>query len=465
MSLLSHFFSENRHLKNFAHTKRSTLSVGLFLFSLTLLLSLTCSENKSPTKNESKGDPDIVIDDDPVVTGFIRNLGVSFAAWNRTTNRAGAFVFTIGERKVFREFGDPLQPSGRLPCFEYRLPKEATVLAMANGIIERAGLHPNGTDDEIAMVCTADGQWELIYSHLTQVRVAAGDTVKAGDVLGNPGVWSASLGRVAVQLKNFTTGLAYCPVPHFASDVAAGLRSALTQHMLDWETFKGNNALYDENQMQPACCSESLASVYTEDKPKFAIYNLGVTFAPFNPTTKRVGDFIFKSSYGKVFYEFAAVVNAGGGKTKELPTFEYRVRKEAAVFALTDGVVLFKTYQQDTQDYELLVQSTYDADWAVCYDHVKNPRFAVNDFVATGDTLGSPGTWDANLGRFEISVNNIKTQTSYCPFCYFDEATSAIYQAKVAQHMSEIEAFLGNSSLYDEAAYIYPGCRKESMKN
>ncbi len=211
-------------------------------------------------------------------------------------------------------------------------------------------------------------------------------------------------------------------------------------------------------------CAESSHSTFPIKK-KFAIYNLGVTFAPFNPATKRAGDFIFKKSYGKVFYEFAAVVNAGGGKTKELPTFEYKIRKDASVFAIADGKVLFKTYQQDTQDYEMLVQSTYDTDWGVCYDHVKNPRFEVNDFITTGDTLGNPGTWDATLGRFEISVNNIKTATSYCPFCLFDEATTLVYQAKVAQHISEIEAFLGNTALYDEASHVYPGCIKESMKN
>ncbi|GEM_PF-1025146 len=469
MNLLSHFLGWLFSGKHATRTRRSAVWFGLFLCSGLILTALSCSEKKSTTESDGDDtdDPSVIIDVDPPVTGFIYNLGVSFAPWNRSSNRAGDFLFSAAERKVFREFGDSLRTStGRLPCFEYRLPKEVSIRAIANGVVERAGPHPGGTDAELAMVCTDDPQWEIIYSHLTNVRFAAGDTVRAGDVLGNPGAWNASLGRVAILLKKFTTGLAYCPISHLRSDLATGMCSNIAQHMRDWESFKGDATLYDEkNQTASGCRVESLPPTYTDEKPTFAIYNLGVTFAPFNAATKRAGDFIFNTSYGKVFYEFAAVVSAGGGTTKELPTFEYKIRKDASVFAVADGKVLFKTYQQDTQDYEMLVQSIYDEDWAVCYDHVKNPRFAVNDIVATGDTLGSPGTWDANLGRFEISVNNIKTSTSYCPFCYFDEATSALYQAKVAQHIAEIEAFLGNASLYDEAHHIYPGCRKESMNN
>lgn len=466
LKILTKLFAGKKHRLS----KRPAPWIGLFLCCL--LLSLGCPEKKHPTESDPKEDPviDNDPDPDPPVTGFIYNLGVTFAPWDRGTSQAGDFTFVDGERKVFREFGDSLLTASgsgnRLPCFEYRLPKEVSIRAISNGIIERAGPHPSGADYEIAMVCSDDKKWEIIYSHLLNLRVAAGDTVRAGDVLGNPGVWTSALGRVTIMLKNFATGLAHCPISQLRSDVATGLKSALSQHMRDWETFKKDNSLYDEhNQSVSGCGAESLPANYTEEKPKFAIYNLGVTFAPFNPTTKRAGDFIFKSSYGKVFYEFAVVVSAGGGKTKELPTFEYKIRKDASVFALADGKVLFKTYQQDTQDYEMLVQSTYDPDWAVCYDHVKNPRFEVNDFIATGDTLGNPGTWDATLGRFEISVNNIKTVTSHCPFCYFDDATTLVYQAKVAQHISEIEAFLGNTALYDEANHVFPGCIKESMKN
>ncbi len=193
------------------------------------------------------------------------------------------------------------------------------------------------------------------------------------------------------------------------------------------------------------------------------IKNLGVTFAPWDPATNRAGDFIFMANEHKLFLEFGAIVGTGDGGSKALPTFEYRIDKNASVFAIADGKVTRLVYQQDTQDYEIGTIYRYNSDWYIGYDHVKNPRVKLNAMIFAGDTLGLPGTWSGTLGRFEIMINNNRSKLSYCPFCCFDPTTVDLYEKLVLQHMLEWESFKNDTSLYDEKHHVYPGCCIESM--
>ncbi|HEX9934943.1 MAG TPA: hypothetical protein VGB38_07065 [bacterium] len=197
----------------------------------------------------------------------------------------------------------------------------------------------------------------------------------------------------------------------------------------------------------------------------FVIHNLGVVFGPWNPATNRAGDFLFRANEQKVFLEFGARVADASGGTKELPTFEYRVAKNALVTAIAEGRVIRFGYQNDTQDYEFSTQSSEDPDWEVGYDHIANPRVAEGDMLSPGTVLGNPGTWNADLGRFEIMINNNATGLSYCPFCVFDPDSAAAYKAKVLRHMADWETFKRDTAIYDEKRHPFPGCRYEDMKS
>ena len=195
----------------------------------------------------------------------------------------------------------------------------------------------------------------------------------------------------------------------------------------------------------------------------FVVHNLGVRFGPWNTQTNRAGDFIFHWSEAKVFLEFGAVVFTGEGGTKELPTFEYKIRKDAQVFAIAEGLVTRFGYQEDTQDYEFSVQSHENPAFEVGYDHVIDPQVGLDDEVSPGDILGNPGTWSANLGRFEIMINNNETGLSYCPFCFFIPDSLEDYQDKVLQLMRDWEVFKSDTSIYNENEQVLPGCRMLSM--
>ena len=195
----------------------------------------------------------------------------------------------------------------------------------------------------------------------------------------------------------------------------------------------------------------------------FVIENLGVRFSAWDPSTNRAGDFIFVPNQQKVFLEFGARVAAAEGGFKELPTFEYRVSKDAWVVAIAEGRITRLVYQEDTRDYEFTATSNLDPDFEVGYDHVLNLRIGLNRNVNPGDTLGQPGTWNDDLGRSEIMVNNRKTRLSYCPFCFFNPATAEAARGQVLQFIRDWERFKNDTTLYDERNHVFPGCRMDSM--
>jgi hypothetical protein len=195
----------------------------------------------------------------------------------------------------------------------------------------------------------------------------------------------------------------------------------------------------------------------------FVIENLGVRFGPWDPSTNRAGDFLFVSNQEKVFLEFGAVVASSEGGFKELPTFEYRVRKDAWIVAIAEGKITRLVYQADTGDYEFSATSESNPDFEVGYDHVINLRIGSNQRIHPGDTLGQAGTWSGDLGRFEIMINNNKTRLSYCPFCYFDSVKTAAVTGQVLRLMRDWEMFKHDTTIYDERSHTYPGCRMNSM--
>jgi hypothetical protein len=201
----------------------------------------------------------------------------------------------------------------------------------------------------------------------------------------------------------------------------------------------------------------------TADRHEFRIMNLGVRFGEWDRSTNRAGDFLFVPNVTKVFLEFGARVSNGTGGFKELPTFEYRIVKDAWVTAVAEGRVVRFVYQEDTRDYEFFVRSIEDPDFGVGYDHVIDPRVGADSRVSPGDTLGHPGTWDATLGRFEIMINRESDRRSYCPFVFFDPLTAPEFEGRVRRFITDWETFKNDTSVYNGITEAQAGCGMESM--
>jgi hypothetical protein len=444
-------------------------SLGTALALTGLLLFLFCQKSTEPENRNMDGKP--VPDPLPVEDSLfiLRGLGVEFGPWNPSTNRAGDFLFKAGEERVFVEFGarvtDATGVVRDFPAFECRVLKNALVRTVASGRVVQLDLREDTQDYRITVRSTADPQWDVFYGHIRNPAVALNDTIPAGTVLGNPGDWDENLGRFQFMIINTTNRFSHCPFSLFDPATVDAVKTKVAQLMSDWEAFKGDPAVYDEAaQAIPGCGAEVVNHAeIPELYPAFFIHGLGVRFAPWNRSTNRAGDFLFKSGELKMFSEFGDVVPAGGGQTKVLNTFEYKIVKDALVTAIAEGRVEQFNYQSEMQDYEILVRSVRNPRWTVCYDHVRNPRVGPGDAVSPGTVLGNPGTWDNTLGRFEISVHNMVSGNWVCPFCVFHPDSADVVRARVVRHMADWEEYRGESSIYDEQGMTEPGCRAAEL--
>jgi hypothetical protein len=168
----------------------------------------------------------------------------------------------------------------------------------------------------------------------------------------------------------------------------------------------------------------------------------------------------------KDFLEFGAEVHAGDGDTKILPTFEYRVRSDADVFAPADGIITRLEYQSDSNDWFVWIQSHAGADWIVEIDHILDLADGLSEgnAIQAGDLLGKPGTWGGGLGRVELLI--VDGDNYHCPFSLFDPALIDDYRAQVTDLMNAIESENATGeAFYDQANMVVPGCNEWSYSD
>ncbi len=203
-------------------------------------------------------------DDSPIIPLVISGLGVTITDYDSSTGKAGDFIFVPEEQKVFLEFGAQVSsPDGfkELPTFEYRIDPNANVMAITDGKVTRMVYQPDTQDYEIGAISTQNSNYYIGYDHITAPTVGLGDHLVAGQILGKPGTWSASLGRFEIMINNSKNGLSYCPFVYFDTSLKDEYEQKISRLMADWELFKGNQSIYDEeNHIYPGCRYEDMVS-------------------------------------------------------------------------------------------------------------------------------------------------------------------------------------------------------------
>jgi hypothetical protein len=72
-------------------------------------------------------------------------------------------------------------------------------------------------DWEIHIRGSAAAYWDVQQDHVSDPVVAQGDRVRAGDVLGRTGKWSATIGRTELgvaYIEGPGTDMCYCPMDY-----------------------------------------------------------------------------------------------------------------------------------------------------------------------------------------------------------------------------------------------------------
>ncbi|MBN2030016.1 peptidoglycan DD-metalloendopeptidase family protein [bacterium] len=205
--------------------------------------------------------------------------------------------------------------------------------------------------------------------------------------------------------------------------------------------------------------------MFEAPKIPFVIENLGVRFGPWDRNTNRAGDFLFPNiaNVTKIIGEFGQAVLDPDFNVKYLPTLDFIIRVEAPIIAIAEGEVSRHYFQEGSADYEIGIRSLNDPNYEVGYDHLVNIQVEMGQTITPGDTIGYPRPLFSGLGSFEIMVNNAETGLSYCPFCCFNPDKTEEYQNKLLQLIADWETFKGDTTIYDESAFVLPGCLMESM--
>lgn len=242
------------------HERVALLQLRAFGFLVHLLTGRGLSEELAEAALESANVIKIAIAPGP--PPVLENLLVGFGSWDPVTDLAGDFVFVAAEDKVFLEFGAVVDsPEGpkTLPTFEYRLSPDADVVSPLDGSVDAIEYKSDTDDYEIRLISSPTSPFVVSVDHVTELEVAEGDVVAAGQPLGKPGTWSPSLGRTELQVFNFVERRNYCPLAFADPALAPALEADVTDLMDDWETFKGDATLYDQGLMtSPGCLEDSL---------------------------------------------------------------------------------------------------------------------------------------------------------------------------------------------------------------
>jgi hypothetical protein len=208
-------------------------------------------------------------------------------------------------------------------------------------------------------------------------------------------------------------------------------------------------------------------------KNRPTVYNLGVNFEDFNPSTSRAGDFVFSKDQAwenRVFLEFGYLAKNDQGK-KILPHPTYFLPQGTKMMAVGSGKVVDLRFQPESNDYELMIQPLEAPAWRIAYDHLENVRFKKGETVQAGEVIGEIslgyGNDAGNFTMTEISVflDGFRPEDieNYCLYLLLDDSVKEKYAQKILQFAKDWEEYTGNPQIYDEASWIFPGCRYEKL--
>ncbi|MEK7625931.1 MAG: M23 family metallopeptidase [Patescibacteria group bacterium] len=161
--------------------------------------------------------------------------------------------------KGFYVFGDKLGGKDDVrknPNFEYSSLKPGTkVISAIDGKVTFIKEQTDSGDREVFIQPKDGSVWIIGYDHLVNVKVKKDDNVKAGDIIGEPGIQNNGLRRFEIQINKEENGSTthYCPSVLLDSSVKDSVLASLLKMQNNWETTTGLD-LYSVESQNPVGC-------------------------------------------------------------------------------------------------------------------------------------------------------------------------------------------------------------------
>jgi hypothetical protein len=227
---------------------------------------------------------------------------------------------------------------------------------------------------------------------------------------------------------------------------------------------------------RPATTTTTTTTATTACSPTepLKLKGIGVALGPYDAAAATAGVFQFtkgRLQEKRVFMDFGYVIpNAQNGpKTNPQPTFI--VPKGTPVLAMIDGYVnvidLWSTPALGDVSVMIGCTGTHKDRYQVEAEHVISPLVKNGDFVHAGQQIAEAGPlsneWNSGLYVVEIGILTSGSDGRphhICPFANLDASVRDTILGQLRGLMAAWEAYTGDTSLYDEAAWVggVPGC-------
>lgn len=192
---------------------------------------------------------------------MIYDIGISLEPWDSVTNMAGDVSFDglQYDGRVFVEFGGDMAGSPNVhPMFV--LPLGTEIHAVSDGTV--SWVKTLGNDDyDICVNRHESDPWCITYEHVMNPRVAEGNVVKVGDVIGEAGRINEFTESGKFDLKIWKGGdeiMNYCPYELLDRSVKAEKQAQISRFISDWEEYAGKDVYNEESWVSPGCALETL---------------------------------------------------------------------------------------------------------------------------------------------------------------------------------------------------------------
>ena len=204
-------------------------------------------------------------------------------------------------------------------------------------------------------------------------------------------------------------------------------------------------------------------------EPDLKIKSLGITLDYYDEQTGKAGDLLFTkeniSQYGNlIFLNYAEVEQANSAQPEKAlsPQPTFIVPLGTKVRSLVDGEVVRVT-KSYSGDYSVQVASSPESDWIYETEHVINTVVKVGDKVKAGQVVAEASDYNSHhhpgFALYEIGILHGGNPPEHvCVFNYLDDSIKKDTFAKLTAFYASWEAYMGDTTLYDESKMAIPGC-------
>jgi hypothetical protein len=195
----------------------------------------------------------------------IEHIGINLAPYDPETNTVGDIVFTeetLSEYDMpYFDYGFQVEassagPARKNPQPTFIVPLGTKVHSLVDGVVVNV---PKLYSDDYSIHVQASEDSEMIFEleHVINVTVKVGDTVKAGDVLGEVSDYDAhnyaGLGLYEIGILIPGNPPSHiCPFLYLDDSIKDETNEALLSLYKAWNEYRGKQ-IYDENLETPGC--------------------------------------------------------------------------------------------------------------------------------------------------------------------------------------------------------------------